>query len=228
MRVEPGLVSVRDLLLKAHSGEWSLWLPSFQRRFVWDSVDIKAFLDPLFKGNPVGILLLWRSKSPENSDPFALKVPIGEGKSSENFLIVDGQQRVLSLLLLLNGWRVKVGDMEYTRQPNSFNPTKYGLEVGRRGLDLSEGMRAHLGLKDVDVLRRKHASEYVDRLLGLCERIASYRIPVYFMDLDDEKSPLERAAEIFVLANRAGQRITNVELMLSYVSGVLILRPRPS
>jgi hypothetical protein len=222
LRVEPGLVSVKDLLLKAHSGDWSLWLPSFQRRFVWDSDDIKAFLDSLFKGNPVGILLLWRSKNPEDSDPFALKVLIGEGKTSENFLIVDGQQRVLSLLLLLNGWRVKVGDMEYTTQPNSFNPTKYGLEVGRRGLDLSEGMRAHLGLKDVDVLRRKHASEYVDRLLGLCERIAFYRIPVYFMDLDDEKSPLERAAEIFILANRAGQRITNVELMLSYVSVVLI------
>jgi hypothetical protein len=175
----------------------------------------------LLKGNPVGIILLWRSKNPEDSDPFALRVLIGEGKSSENFLIVDGQQRILSLLLLLNGWHVKVGDMEYTRQPISFNPTKF-LEVGRRGLDLSEGMRAHLGLKDVDDLKRKYASEYVDRLLGLCERIAFYRIPAYFMDLDDEKGPLERAAEIFILANRAGQRITNVELMLSYVSGVLI------
>jgi hypothetical protein len=222
MRVEPGLVSVRDLLLKAHSGDWSLWLPSFQRRFVWDSVDIKAFLDSLFKGNPVGILLLWRSKNPEDSDPFALRVLVGEGKSSENYLIVDGQQRVLSLLFLLNGWSIRVGDMEYTRQPISFNPTKFVLEVGKRGLDLSEGMRTHLGLEDEDVLKRKYASEYVDRLLGLCERIASYRIPVYFMDLDDEKSPLERAAEIFILANRAGQRITNVELMLSYVSGVLI------
>jgi hypothetical protein len=222
MRVEPGLVSVKELLLKVHSGDWSLWLPSFQRRFVWDSVDIKAFLDSLFKGNPVGILLLWRSKNPEDSDPFALRVLVGEGKSAENFLIVDGQQRILSLLLLLNGWHVKVGDMEYTRQPISFNPTKFVLEAGKRGLDLSEGMRAHLGLKDVDALRRKYASEYVDRLLGLCERIASYRIPVYFMDLDDAKSPLERAAEIFILANRAGQRITNVELMLSYVSGVLI------
>jgi hypothetical protein len=29
MRVEPGLVSVKDLLLKVHSGDWSLWLPSF-------------------------------------------------------------------------------------------------------------------------------------------------------------------------------------------------------
>jgi hypothetical protein len=135
---------------------------------------------------------------------------------------VDGQQRVLSLLLLLNGWHVKVGDMEYARQPISFNPTKNVLEVGKRGLDLSEGVRAHLGLKDVNDLRRKYASEYVDRLLGLCERIASYKIPVYFMDLDDEKSPLERAAETSILANRAGQRITNVELMLSYVSGVLI------
>jgi hypothetical protein len=169
MRIEPGLVSIRDLLLKAHSGEWSLWLPSFQRRFVWDSVDIKAFLDSLFKGNPVGILLLWRSRSPENSDPFALRVLVGEGKSSENHLIVDGQQRVLSLLLLLNGWRVKVGDMEYTREPISFNPTKYVLEAGRRGLDLSEGMRAHLGLKDVDGLKRKYASEYVIKLLDLRE-----------------------------------------------------------
>jgi hypothetical protein len=83
-------------------------------------------------------------------------------------------------------------------------------------------MRAHLGLEDVDALKRKYAREYVDRLLDLCERISFYRIPVYFMDLDDERSPLERAAEIFILANRAGQRITNVELMLSYVSGVLI------
>jgi hypothetical protein len=179
-------------------------------------------LDSFLKGNPVGILLLWRSKNPEDSDPFALRVFIGEGKSSENFLIVDGQQRVLSLLLLLNGWHVKVGDMDYIRQPVSFNPTKYVLEVGRRGLDLSEGMRAHLGLKDADDLKRKYASEYVERLLGLCERIASYEIPVYFMDLDDERSPLEGAAEVFILANRAGQRITNVELMLSYVSGALI------
>jgi hypothetical protein len=37
MKVSPGLVSVKDLLLKVHSGEWSLWLPSFQRRFVWTS-----------------------------------------------------------------------------------------------------------------------------------------------------------------------------------------------
>jgi hypothetical protein len=190
MKVEPGLVSVEELLLKVHSGDWSLWLPSFQRRFVWDSVNIKAFLDSLFKGNPVGIILLWRSRSPEDSDPFALRVLVGEGKNSENYLIVDGQQRVLSLLLLLNGWHVKVGDMEYTREPISFNPTRYVLELGRRGLDFSEGVRAHLGLEDVDALKRKHTSEYVDRLLGLCERISSYKIPVYFMDLEDERSPL--------------------------------------
>jgi hypothetical protein len=222
MKVEPGLVSVKDLLLKVHSGECSLWLPSFQRRFVWYPEDVKSFLESLFKGNPVGILLLWRSRNPGTSDPFALRVLVGEGKSSENYLIVDGQQRILSLLLLLNGWRVKVGNMDYTKQPISFNPTKYVLEVGRRGLDLSEGTRAHLGLEDADRLKRKYASEYVIKLLDLCERISSYKIPVYFMDLDDEKSPLERAAEIFILANRAGQRITNVELMLSYVSGALI------
>jgi hypothetical protein len=147
-------------------------------------------------------------------------------RAKKNYLIVDGQQRVLSLLLLLIGWSIRVGDMEYTRQPVSFNPTKYVLEVGKRGLDLSEGMKAQFGLKDVDVLKREYIGEYVDRLLDLCERIASYRIPAYFMDLDDEESPLERAAEIFILANTAGQRITNVELMLSYESS--FLRPPQS
>jgi len=142
MKVEPGLVSVKDLLLKAHSGDRSVWLPSFQRRFVWDPVNIKAFFDSLLKGNPVGILLLWRTKNPESSDPFVLRVLVGEGKSSENYLIADGQQRVLSLLLLLNVWHVKVGDMKYSREQISFNPTRYVLKVGKRGLDLSEGMRA--------------------------------------------------------------------------------------
>ena len=54
-------------------------------------------MDSLLKGNPVGILLLWRSKNPKDSDPFALRVLVGEDKGSENFLIVDGQQRVLCI-----------------------------------------------------------------------------------------------------------------------------------
>jgi hypothetical protein len=83
-------------------------------------------------------------------------------------------------------------------------------------------MKVHLGLEDADRLKKKYAGEYVTRLLDLCDSIASYKIPAYLMNLDDERSILERAAEIFILANRAGQRITNVELMLSYVSGVLI------
>jgi hypothetical protein len=68
-KVEPGLFSVKDLLLKAHSGDWSLWLPSFQRRFVWDPVDIKAFLDSLFKGNPSGYSCSGGRRTPRTRTP---------------------------------------------------------------------------------------------------------------------------------------------------------------
>jgi hypothetical protein len=34
--------------------------------------------------------------------------------------------------------------MEYTREPISFNPLKNVLEAGKRGLNLSEGMRTFL------------------------------------------------------------------------------------
>jgi uncharacterized protein with ParB-like and HNH nuclease domain len=69
MKVEPDLVSVKDLLLKVHSGDWTLWLPSFQRRFVWDSVDIKAFLDSLFEGNQSGYFSYGGREAPKTQTP---------------------------------------------------------------------------------------------------------------------------------------------------------------
>jgi len=68
-KVEPGLFSVKDLLLKAHSGDWSLWLPSFQRRFVWDSVDIKTFFDSLFKGNQLEYFSYGGRRTPRTRTP---------------------------------------------------------------------------------------------------------------------------------------------------------------
>jgi uncharacterized protein with ParB-like and HNH nuclease domain len=59
------------------------------------------------------------SRNPENINPFVPRVLVGEGKSTESYLIIDGQQRTLSLLIL-NGWRIRISDVEYTQPLTSW------------------------------------------------------------------------------------------------------------
>ncbi len=67
-------------------------VPEFQRKFVWTPEKTKNFVDSLWRGYPVGALLLWES---EYSSP---KTALGT--QAQKQWIVDGQQRITSLGLL--------------------------------------------------------------------------------------------------------------------------------
>ena len=53
-------LTIRKIIEKFSNGE--IRIPSFQRGFVWDSEAIAFFIDSLFKGYPVGAILLWRTR----------------------------------------------------------------------------------------------------------------------------------------------------------------------
>jgi uncharacterized protein with ParB-like and HNH nuclease domain len=67
-------------------------VPEFQRKFVWRPSKVKDLVDSLWKGYPIGTLLLWESAY--NSPRSAL------GGQSKKLWIVDGQQRVTALSLV--------------------------------------------------------------------------------------------------------------------------------
>ena len=54
-------LSIRKIIDKITSGE--IRIPSFQRGFVWEEDDVAFFIDSLFKGYPIGAVLLWRTKA---------------------------------------------------------------------------------------------------------------------------------------------------------------------
>ncbi len=41
-------------------------LPNIQRPFVWKNAKVRDLFDSMYRGYPVGYLLLWRSGSPDN------------------------------------------------------------------------------------------------------------------------------------------------------------------
>lgn len=74
-------------------------LPEFQREYVWSRDQAKKLISPLINSYPVGSLLFW-----ETDNPPELK-NITDDRDHYGMLqvILDGQQRLTTLYLLING-----------------------------------------------------------------------------------------------------------------------------
>jgi len=106
--------------------EGSVYVPSFQRGFVWDAKDASRFIESLLLGLPVPSIFL--SKEADT------------GK----LLVVDGQQRLLSLRYFYDG---------------IWEPTK--REFALRGVDKNFEGRPYKGLRDEDRRRLDDAILHV-------------------------------------------------------------------
>jgi hypothetical protein len=95
MLFDDGHYTVAQLLTFIELGD--LALPEIQRPFVWKTSKVRDLLDSMYRGFPVGYLLLWgTSHAPGaegqrsiGTDPKQHRAPA--------FLIIDGQQRLTSL-----------------------------------------------------------------------------------------------------------------------------------
>lgn len=81
-----------DYIEKGH-----IHIPDFQREFVWSRDKIIDLLDSIYKGYPVGSIILWITE-----EDFPHSEAIGKEKTSSlfgdaRFFVIDGQQRLKSL-----------------------------------------------------------------------------------------------------------------------------------
>lgn len=99
-------------LVKMVTVEQSIRLPEMQRGYVWKATKVRDFIDSLYRGYPVGSLLMWRpeSKDLENiqTRDFDLSIKPDNTDQSNYLLLLDGQQRLTSLCKLLTGHKVEV------------------------------------------------------------------------------------------------------------------------
>ena len=87
--------TVETLLSNIKSG--SIAIPEIQRPFVWDSSKVRDLVDSLYKGFPVGYIIVW-----QNPD-----VKLKDGtKSSGKKVLIDGQQRITAMAAAIVGQEV--------------------------------------------------------------------------------------------------------------------------
>ena len=79
--------------------ERQLFVPAFQREYVWKRDDAKELLDSLIKDYPTGTMLTW-----ETNEPPELKGPHKyNSQQGAVRILLDGQQRVTTLYMLVRG-----------------------------------------------------------------------------------------------------------------------------
>jgi hypothetical protein len=88
--------TIRKLLQRITEGE--IRVPAFQREFVWLPDRVQFLMDSIYKGYPIGTVLLWRTKEKLLYDrdlgPYSLPEPKKEYPID---YVLDGQQRITSI-----------------------------------------------------------------------------------------------------------------------------------
>lgn len=192
--------SVDELLWRARQGE--LYIPAFQRSFRWDLEDILKLFDSVYRGYPIGDLLLWETERTEGATASFGSV-IGAPGTGRGFVIVDGQQRVTSLVsVLLGGETIEdkfriYFDLEseaFVRaRPSESNPDTW-LPL----TEVADTIRFLRWLRS-----RSLPNELVNAANQLVRALRDYRIPIYVVHTPDE----DQIREIFVRMNTAGKRL---------------------
>ena len=91
------------------------FIPAIQREFVWNTDKIISLFDSIMRGYPIGSFLFWEL-APENKDKWPVYKFVEQGSDggkhnesasthgvNEITLVLDGQQRLSSLLIALKG-----------------------------------------------------------------------------------------------------------------------------
>ena len=210
--------------------EHQLFVPAFQREYVWKRDDAKQLVDSLIKQYPTGTMLTW-----ETANPPELKGPHKYNeKQGAVRILLDGQQRITTLYMLVRG-----EIPPYYTASEILNDTR-GLYVNVETLELAyytkNKMENDARWQNItDIFQRKiRAKDIVRELEKKGETVSRERDDV--MDdntraieniLDREfpeqtipvRASVREAIDIFYKVNASGVSLTDAELALAQISG---------
>ena len=206
----------------------TIGLPDIQRPFVWKNSKVRDLFDSMYRGYPVGYLLLWRNGLVDDR-------AIGTEKKQQTaqLVIVDGQQRLTSLFAVVKGVSVLRENFENEKICIAFNPLEEKFEVADAAIrrdkafiaDIStmwagganlfkvaseyiEALKSTREVSDVEVLKIQASLTKLQNLVGF---------PFTALELDAELSE-ENVSDVFVRINSKGTPLNQADFILTLMS----------
>ena len=211
--------------------ERQLFVPAFQREYVWKREDAKQLLDSLLKDYPTGTMLTWETRQPPE-----LKGPHQYNESQGAVrILLDGQQRITTLYMLIRGEippyytmaevlpndhrglyvNVENRELEYY--------SKQKMEKDPRWQNITDVFQKKVRPRDIfrqlkergDVVDGER-EDLIDENVRSIERILDRDFPEQTIPI---KASIGQAIDIFYKVNASGVALTDAELALAQISG---------
>jgi hypothetical protein len=193
-----------------------LRVPAFQRSFVWDADDVRKLFDSIWRGFPIGTLLLWKREAKAGTASFG-PVQLEVEGSTEAFWVVDGQQRVSSLVGALIESAAGLDD----RFDLCFDLRRARLVAGGKRARPNWWLPVRVSLESRTLLTwlRANGQDLSEEELDLADAfggaLRDYKIPAYVVEHDDE----DLLREVFDRVNSAGKRISRAQVFHALFAG---------
>jgi hypothetical protein len=184
--------------------------PPFQRGFRWGERDVRDLFDSIWRGFPIGSLLLWERSAPEATVHFGSLVV--HATARENALwVVDGQHRLTALVATLveHDHPDPVFELYFDLDEETFVRRGSRRTPPSHWLPLSVVLDTNRLLDRLGELRDEGLDpSSVDRAREVARVVGEYKIPLAIVRSDDERV----LREIFHRVNSAGRRMTAAEV----------------
>lgn len=210
--------------------ENQLFVPAFQREYVWKRENAKDLIASLIRQYPTGTMLTWETNSPpELKGKWQYDSRQGAVK-----IILDGQQRITTLYLLIrNTIPPYYKDSEILRDPRGLYVNIRTLELQYYKPSIMQSDPQWVNITDIfqKTIREKDLIRSIqDKGIELTreddDKIsdnfrAVERIPeIEFVEQSIPiKASLKEAIDIFYIVNASGVNLTEAELALAQISG---------
>ncbi|WP_041555249.1 GmrSD restriction endonuclease domain-containing protein [Nostoc sp. PCC 7524] len=198
----------------------SISLPAFQRGYVWNRNQVKAFMYSLYREHPVGSLLLWNTKYDEVID----HVHSGNKLAGAGVkLLLDGQQRVTTLYGIIRGEPPKFFEGNY----NTFTGLYFNLEEEHFEFYAPLKMNGNPLWVNVTQLMQKGIAEFMEPLFHhrkfktyfnhLNQIIHIKDLPLLIAEVGGKDKTVDVVAEIFDKVNSGGTKLSKGDLALAKI-----------
>lgn len=219
-------MNIRQIIDKINDNQ--LFVPAFQREYVWKRKNVKALFESLIKKYPFGILLTWETTKPPELKGKVQHVPqMGAVK-----LILDGQQRITSLYMIITGEIPPFyTQREITHEVRNLYVHLKTLELGYYKPTIMSNDPLWCNLTDIlkgkikptgilkAIKENTSLNDSADEILENLELIRAIQTREFVEQSIPVTASIKSAIDIFYIVNASGVTLTDAELALAQISG---------
>jgi len=203
-------------------------LPDIQRPFVWKNAKVRDLFDSMYRGYPVGYLLLWRNGLADDRT-----IGTDAKQKPARLVIVDGQQRLTSLYAVVKGVSVVRENYNSENICIAFNPLEERFEVADAAIRRDKAF-----IPDISIIWSsgtnifKVANDYLNGLQSsrevsdeetkkiqdaITKLLSLLTFPLTALELAADISE-EDVSDVFVRINSKGTPLNQADFILTLMS----------